>query len=135
MEELSEAKVAAQKLAKNSKKALDFKKTFGIPNWVLFHGWNSLMILDAFGKYLWFQTSVFGHPHNENRGLMSMYSQEYLGLAIGIIYFYFFCAGKDQAYVAAILFKLNMIFMFIIMVFYLMDALLWIFDEHTFCNM
>ena len=123
------------KARKSFKKQTNFSKVLGVPNWILFHGWNILMIVDAISKYIWFQTKLFGDYHTTHRGILSMYSQEFMALAIGLVYMSYFCAGKDRPFVVSVLFKLNMIFIGVAMFCYAMDGFLWCYDPHTFCNL
>ena len=92
------------------------------------------MIVDAIGKYLWFSTDVFGRMHTENRGVLSMYSQQIMAFAICLVYLSYFCAGQDSPWRVSLVYKLNIIFLVLASFCYLSDAFLWCYDPHAFCN-
>ena len=111
------------------------KRLTGMPNVCTFHIWNWIIILDSIGKYVMFQTNLFGH-YAIRKGILSMYSQEMAGIVFFVVYSYHFCAGDDNRdFVVLFLYKLNTILLIIICACYAIDSGLWIFDKHTFCNM
>ena len=76
------------------RKLLHIEHRLGIPNYVVYHMWNLLFIIDSFAKYLIFNTNLFGH-YTLSKGLFSIYSQVITGFVIAVLYFWCLISGTD----------------------------------------
>ena len=133
MPEIDRMKLRKMKII--AKDQLNLKKTYGIPNWFLFHLWNLFVIFNAVVNYLLYNTTVFGH-YNKRKGVLSTYLQIYLAVPIAILYTMSLCAGKvERIHIITWLFKYHVICVAVLVVAYFMDGLLYIFDNHAFCTL
>ena len=73
------------KVEKIGKSMMNLEKRCGIPNYAVYHFWNLLCIFDSFGKYILYNTNLFGH-FTLRKGILSLYSTMYPMIAIFFLY-------------------------------------------------
>ena len=94
------------KLKKIGKSFLYLEKRFGIPNWFVYHFWNLVIIFDSLGKFIIYNTDLFGH-YTIRKGLLGMYSVMYPAIAIAILYVIASLeSGTEKVYTMVWIYKL-----------------------------
>ena len=135
MPDIDKAKI--KEYRRKTKNRLNLAKTFGMPNYILFHMWNWFMILYATFNVMLYYTEEFGHEESiQNRGWLSTAIQVYITVPIALFYFISLCAGAtERCQIITWLFKMNIIAIVIVSVCFLIDAFLFIYNKHAFCNL
>ena len=90
---------------KISSSILDLRN-IGLEDWLAYHVWNWIIILDSLGKYILYNTDLFGH-YGFRRGILGMYSVVYPSIAIAILYVYAFLEQTDKAFLMIWVYKLQ----------------------------
>ena len=110
-------------------------KLTGIPNAVTYHVWNWIIIFDSLGKYVLFNTNIFGH-YTSRKGILSMWSQQYAGIIIMVMYLYAFLVPiSERDFITLWIYKAQVIVLAVAAACYALDGIFYIFDKHTFCTM
>ena len=112
---------------------LDFRNC-GIPDWLTFHVWTWLLIIDSLGKYFLFSTDLFGH-YAVRKGVLGMYSVIYPTIGLTFLYFYYLCTEIEKLICLIWMYKLQTITLYIALLCYTFDGILFIFDKKMFCTL
>ena len=64
-----------------------------------------------------------------------MFSQLYMSLGVAMLYIYYFFAGREVTFVLIWTYKFLVIMLWVVLVCYTLDAVIYIVDEHMFCTL
>ena len=106
-------------------KLLHIKHRLGIEDQYIYHIWNILIIFDCLGKYFLYETNLFGH-YTLRRGLLSIYSTVYPGMAILILYLVTLLKTKDVAWWMVWVYKMQVFTLWGAILLYGFDAILFL---------
>ena len=124
-----------KKIAVLFERSLHLEKRFGIPNWFVYHLWNLVIIFDSLGKYIIYNTDLFGH-YTIRKGILGMYSVIYPAIAIAILYTISLIeSGADKVYMMVWVYKLQVVVLYVAITCYGIDAVFFIFDKKVFCKL
>ena len=101
----------------------------------VFHFWNNLIIFDSLGKFIVYNSDLFGH-YTVRKGLLSVYSVIFPAIAVAILYLYYFYVTKSEvAFVVRFITNLQWFILIAAIFCYGLDAFLFVTDKKLFCKL
>ena len=70
-----------------SRRLLDCRRC-GLEDKFVLHAWTIFLLFDSLGKFILFNTNLFGH-YTIRKGLLSIYSVVYMSIAIAALYMWY----------------------------------------------
>ena len=97
----------------------------GIQDKTVFHAWTCYLITESYIKLFLFNTDIVGH-YNYERGIVSVNSVMWGGIAISFVYFWYLLDPQDPGFKLEWIYKLQFYTFLIAILSYTVDAVLWI---------
>ena len=110
-------------------------RSCGFEDKSVFHFWNCLIIFDSLGKFIVYNTNLFGH-YTIRKGLLSVYSVIFPAIAVAFLYgYYFYAAPIQTAFVVKFLKNVQWFILIAAIFCYGLDAFVFITDKKLFCKL
>ena len=113
---------------------MHLEKRWNIPNYVVYHFWNIMIIVDCIGKYFVYNTNLFGH-FTLRRGLLSIYSTMYPGIAILLLYTTTLIIKNDVVFWMLWVYKMQVFTLWAAILLYAFDGALFVSNKRMFCKL